>query len=225
MGEWGEYFVVFAFVGAAIYAFYMLAADVKSSAAVARFDQVVSDHIFKLRRPWLDRIMKLATYAGGTIGITVFTFALVFALIDLGKMSQARFSAVLVIGGTILANGLKPFLKRVRPSAPEHYIKKPSSSSFPSGHSMASMCLGLATIEAVLPASSITTPIKALIVILALLYVLLVGFSRVYLGVHWPSDVVASWLLGTAWITGATGWRFMGLERSEQLEILNMSGV
>jgi len=209
---WVEVIGVFLIVGASLYAFYELAQDVNTSAAVARFDEVVSRRITNLRRPWLDHVMKIATYAGGTIGITVLTFILVFALIDLGRVSEARYSAVLVIGGTILANALKPVLKRVRPPEHEALIKTPRSSSFPSGHSMASMCLALAAIEATLAAPSVVIVIKIAVIAVCAIYVFLVGISRIYLEVHWPSDVLASWLLGTAWITGAIGLKLLVLQ-------------
>ncbi|MCL2491279.1 MAG: phosphatase PAP2 family protein [Coriobacteriia bacterium] len=214
MQRWVAPASVFLIVGASLYAFYELAEDVETSTAVARFDEFVTDRVQRLRRPWLDLIMKVATYAGGTIGITVLTFILVFILIDLGKVSEARFSAVLVIGGTILANGLKPMLRRVRPTETATLIGKPSSSSFPSGHSMASMCLALAAIEAVIASPAVLPWIKIAVIVTCMIYVLLVGVSRIYLGVHWPSDVVASWLLGTAWIAGTTGLTLIILQDS-----------
>jgi undecaprenyl-diphosphatase len=158
--------------------------------------------------------MKFFTYAGGPVGISALTLILVFALVDLGRIPEARFSAVLVIGGTILANVLKPVLKRVRPPDSELMITRPKSSSFPSGHSMASMCLGLAAIEAIIAAPTLPASIKVFVVVACVVYVVMVGVSRVYLGVHWPSDVLAAWLLGTAWISGATGLRYLATDLS-----------
>jgi undecaprenyl-diphosphatase len=191
-------------MGASLYSFYVLAQDVNTSEAVARFDERVAEWIARYRRPWLDIVMKVFTYAGGTIGVTTLTFILAFYLIDRGRVEDAQFSAILVIGGTIIANGLKPFLKRVRPSDCSAIISQPRSSSFPSGHSMASMCLALAAIEAVIVAPSLTLFPKAVALLACAIYAFSVGVSRIYLGVHWPSDVLAAWLLGTAWITGAT---------------------
>jgi undecaprenyl-diphosphatase len=192
-------------MGTSLYLFYALAQDVNTSKAVARFDERVTDWLNGCRRPWLDFVMKVITYAGGTIGVTVLTFMLAFYLIDLGRLDDARFSAILVIGGTVLANGLKPWLKRVRPADDDTLISQPRSSSFPSGHSMASMCLALAAIEAMFVSPTPTLAPKILVVLICSIYAVSVGISRIYLGVHWPSDVLAAWLLGTAWITGATG--------------------
>jgi len=216
---WIEFLGVLFVVVGSLYAFYELAENVNTSEAVARFDTRVADWLATCRRPWLDFVMKVFTYAGGTIGVTVLTFILTFTLIDLGRMSDARFSAVLVIGGTAIANGLKPWLKRVRPEDSDIKIAKPRSSSFPSGHSMASMCLALATIEVVVLSPTSTMTPKVLIVIGCLFYAFLVGISRIYLGVHWPSDVLAAWLLGTAWIAGAVGMQLLVLQGAAEASI------
>jgi len=211
MIAWLQLIGVLCVVAGTLYAFYLLAEDVDTSQFVARLDARITDRITSYRRPWLDFVMKLFTYAGGTVGVTVSTFILVFALIDLGRVGDARFSVVLIIGGTVIANALKPWLKRVRPHEGDSMIAQPRSSSFPSGHSMASLCLALATIEAVVLSPSPTLVPKACIVIGCLLYAILVGVSRIYLGVHWPSDVLAAWLLGTAWIAGAVGLQLLVL--------------
>jgi undecaprenyl-diphosphatase len=202
---WTEVLLVLLITGASLFAFYELAQDVNTSEKVARFDASVSDWLEHRRLPWLDRVMKVFTYAGGTIGVTTLTFILVFYLIEIDRIGDARFTALLVIGGAILANALKPVLKRVRPADDKTLISKPRSSSFPSGHSMASMCLALAASLAVAMAPSVSTTESIVVVILCIAYAFLVGVSRVYLGVHWPSDVLAAWLLGCAWVTGATG--------------------
>jgi undecaprenyl-diphosphatase len=92
---------------------------------------------------------------------------------------------------------LKHLYGRARPELVPHgsYVY---SASFPSGHSTmaAATYLTLATIIASLEPRRAT---KTLIYVLALLMMALVGFSRIYLGVHWPSDVLAGWSLGTGW--------------------------
>lgn len=187
-----------------LFGFYEIADDVKTSAAVARFDTFFTDKIQALRSPGLDVFMKLMTYAGGIIGVSVLTIVLWLVLRNLGRTDDANFSFVAIAGGSLLANVLKHFLKRVRPESTGALIALPHSSSFPSGHSMGSMCLALATMEAIIVAPTPSLLIKAATCAGCVLYALLVGVSRVYLGVHYPSDVIAAWLLSGAWISAAT---------------------
>lgn len=189
---------------ACLFGFYEIADDVNTSEAVARFDQYFTAKVQAFRTPALDVFMKAITYAGGIIGVTVLTAIIVMVLRKLGRSDDANFTLAVTAGGAILANLLKFVLKRVRPESAMALISQPSSSSFPSGHSMGSMCLALATIEAIIVAPTPGFLIKVVGCTLCALYALLVGISRVYLGVHFPSDVIAAWLLAGAWISGAT---------------------
>lgn len=185
--------------------FYEIADDLKTSETIARFDTKMTMLIQSWRSPGMDFFMKFMTYAGGIIGVTLLTTLLFFGLRSVGRTDDANFTAVLVLIGTILAGVLKHLLKRVRPSGALALISLPVSSSFPSGHSMGSMCLALAAIEAAIVSPTLQIEWKVISVISCTLYAVLVGISRVYLGVRWPSDVIAAWLLGGAWIATATG--------------------
>lgn len=188
---------------ACLWGFYEIATDVRTSEAIARFDTVMTAAIQSFRSPGLDLFMKFMTYAGGTIGVTTFTLALVLYLRSQGRPGAATFAGTLVIGGTILAGFFKSVMRRVRPHEALALINMPSSSSFPSGHSMASMSLAIAVMQVAVFSPAIGWFGTTLVVVGAVLYALLVGVSRVYLGVHWPSDVVAAWLLAGAWVFGA----------------------
>lgn len=190
--------------GACLFGFYEIADDVNTSTAVARFDQFFTAKIQAFRTPGLDVFMKGVTYAGGIIGVTVLTALVFFLLRKMGRTDDANFTLAVIAGGALLANVLKFLLKRVRPEAAMALISQPVSSSFPSGHSMGSMCLALATMEAIIVSPSPGFLVKVVGCALCALYALLVGISRVYLGVHYPSDVIAAWLLAGAWISGAT---------------------
>ena len=190
--------------GACLFGFYEIADDVNTSTAVARFDQFFTAKIQAFRTPGLDVFMKGVTYAGGIIGVTVLTALVFFLLRKMGRTDDANFTLAVIAGGALLANVLKFLLKRVRPEAAMALISQPVSLSFPSGHSMGSMCLALATMEAIIVSPSPGFLVKVVGCALCALYALLVGISRVYLGVHYPSDVIAAWLLAGAWISGAT---------------------
>ena len=189
---------------ACLFGFYEIADDVNTSEAIARFDQYCTAKIQSLRGPNLDFFMKGVTYAGGIIGVTVLTAIIFMVLRKMGRNDDANFTLALTAGGAILANILKFVLKRVRPESALVLISQPASSSFPSGHSMGSMCLAIATIEAIVVAPTPGFLIKVIGCALCAIYAILVGISRVYLGVHYPSDVIAAWLLAGAWISGAT---------------------
>jgi undecaprenyl-diphosphatase len=137
------------------------------------------------------------TALGGVtvLGLVTFT-GVVFLILD-GKSHMAYFAAASVIGGMILSVLLKDVFDRPRPEIVPHLVYA-SSSSFPSGHSMMSSVTYL-TLAALLARSHERKRIKAFFLLLAGLVIALVGVTRVYLGVHWPTDVLAGWMAGSVW--------------------------
>jgi undecaprenyl-diphosphatase len=110
-------------------------------------------------------------------------------------------SAVLVfcasVGGTILGTVLKSLFQRQRPSVVPH-LTEVTSLSFPSGHSMLSAVIYL-TLGALLARTTKDRKVKAFFMVTAICITALVGTTRVYLGVHFPTDVLAGWCAGTTW--------------------------
>ena len=109
--------------------------------------------------------------------------------------------AVLLIVATLGALGLSTLLKntidRERPDLVPHHTRV-YTASFPSGHSMLAASTFL-TMGALLARVQRRKRMKAYILLVAITATLLVGLSRVYLGVHWPTDVLAGWTAGAAW--------------------------
>ncbi len=154
-----------------------------------------------------EEAMRDITGLGGFTVVTLVTVVGVLAFLMHGRRRHA-----LVLAGTVLLAELssdvaKTFYDRPRPDLVPHgsYVY---SASFPSGHSTmaAATYLTLAVLIASLEPNRGT---KAMVFVVALALIVAIGTSRVYLGVHWPSDVLAGWCLGAAW--ALAGW--MALRR------------
>ncbi|MBZ6077156.1 phosphatase PAP2 family protein [Microvirga puerhi] len=146
---------------------------------------------------WLEETARDITGLGGYAILTLVTVSVVIYLLMAGKRGAAALLAVAVIGGTLLSTGLKMGFERPRPDLVPHATRV-YTASFPSGHAMLSAVTYL-TLGALLARVQERRRIKAFIVGLAVAVTLLVGISRIYLGVHWPSDVLGGWAVGAAW--------------------------
>lgn len=138
----------------------------------------------------------LTALGGGTIltGVTLVSFGIaVFA----GRLRLALLGLVSVIAGSLMMNLLKHGYDRPRPGLVEHGTVV-HNASFPSGHAMMSAMIYL-TLGILLARTQAKHRVRVFIVAISVVIALLVGVSRVYLGVHWPTDVVAGWALGGAW--------------------------
>jgi undecaprenyl-diphosphatase len=148
---------------------------------------------------WLAEAARDITALGGWVVLALLTLASVGYLLLQRKLRHALFLAVAVIGAALLSLLLKDVFARPRPELVPHLVVV-SSSSFPSGHSMLSTSVYL-TLGAMLARLQSSSLVKAYLQLWALLLATLVGISRVYLGVHWPTDVLAGWAAGAAWAT------------------------
>ena len=115
------------------------------------------------------------------------------------KHQLALFVAVSVCGGALVNTLLKGFIARPRPEIVPHQTSA-ALSSFPSGHAMMAAVVFL-TLGALLALSADERRVKIYILVWSVLLTVSVGISRVYLGVHWPTDVVAGWIAGAVWAT------------------------
>ena len=106
---------------------------------------------------------------------------------------------ITVIGGGVLDFALKLIVGRGRPTIVPHFVNV-DAFSFPSGHSLMSMAVYL-VLAAILSPQLPDRRARIYIVAFALFLTCSIGISRVYLGVHYPSDVLAGWCIGLAWAT------------------------
>jgi undecaprenyl-diphosphatase len=148
----------------------------------------------------LEEIGRDLTALGGVAVLTLLTLFVVGYLLLVRKPRAAAFVAVAVSGAAALSLALKGVFERPRPDLVPH-LSYVTSSSFPSGHSMLSASVFL-TLGALLARQEESLILKAYFLIVALSVTFLVGFSRVYVGVHWPTDVLGGWAAGSAWAAG-----------------------
>lgn len=146
---------------------------------------------------WLEEAGRDVTALGGLAVLAMVTVAAVGYLSLLGKRRAAAFVAASVIGAALLSFALKEIFDRARPELVPH-LSHVLTASFPSGHAMLSTTVYL-TLGALLARLHRNLLVKAYVLLWALLLAILVGVSRVYVGVHWPSDVLAGWAAGAAW--------------------------
>lgn len=146
---------------------------------------------------WLEEMGRDFTALGGT-GVLVLLGASVTGYLLLsGHHRTALFTVIALAGGWLLSSLLKLGFDRPRPDLVPHGSIV-YTASFPSGHSMMAAVTYL-TLAIILARAQPHHRLKAYLLLIAILLTVLVGMSRVYLGVHWPSDVLAGWTAGAAW--------------------------
>jgi len=191
---------VVAFCCAAVFA--VLAALVRSaSGPVLRLDRRTDDalHGFALRHSGFTSAMRLVSDVGTTVAWLIILAPVVGWLLYRRLHKLAAFVVVTAVGSSLLNNAIKLLVGRARPHLTDP-VAVAAGKSFPSGHSQAAI-VGYAILVAVfLPA--VPRRGRPLLVLPAALMVLLIGFSRIALGVHFLSDVIGAYLIGTVWFIG-----------------------
>jgi undecaprenyl-diphosphatase len=146
---------------------------------------------------WLEELFRDFTALGG-VGVLVFISLGVAGYLVLQRKYRALLLLfVAVAGGMLLSSALKAGFARPRPDLVPHgaYVY---TASFPSGHALMATATYL-TLGALLARILPDRRTRLFLLAMAIVLSLLVGISRVYLGVHWPSDVAAGWMAGSAW--------------------------
>jgi undecaprenyl-diphosphatase len=146
---------------------------------------------------WFEEMMRDFTAIGSTGVLTFMVLAVAGFLAMTRKGHAALFVLASVIGGVLISQTMKWAYARPRPDLVPHGAEV-YTASFPSGHSMMSAIVYL-TLGALLARTQSDRAVKIYVLAVAGAAALLVGASRVYLGVHWPTDVLAGWALGGVW--------------------------
>jgi len=146
---------------------------------------------------WVEEMFRDFTALGGVGVLSLLTLVSVVYLWLQGLRRAAMYVLLAILGGLLLSTLLKTGFARPRPDVVTHGSLI-YTSSFPSGHSMLSAVVYL-TGASLLAMVHKTRSLRVYLIGCAILTTLLVGVSRVYLGVHWPSDVLAGWAAGSAW--------------------------
>ncbi|MCQ4158846.1 phosphatase PAP2 family protein [Roseomonas sp. GC11] len=205
---WGQFATLAAVLGCALglLGFAALAGGTRGG-GMQRFDEAI---LLGLRNPadradplgplWLEIALRDLTALGSQAVLLLAGLLALGALLLLGRWASAVLLLVSLGGAAALNLLLKQGFARPRPDlvAP---LAEVYTASFPSGHAMLSAAAYL-TLGTLLAGVAERRRLKAYILGAALLLALLAGGSRVYLGVHWPSDVLAGWVLGAAWAMG-----------------------
>ncbi|MDR6624092.1 phosphatase PAP2 family protein [Caulobacter segnis] len=146
---------------------------------------------------WL-HVAAVDVTALGSVAVLSLIILLAFALLaSLRRWGEAVLLLGGAVGGVSISQGLKAVFGRERPDL-AYRVVEAVNASFPSGHAMLSAVVFL-TLGVLTARFSDRRRVKVLAISAAVLLSLLVGASRVYLGVHWASDVLAGWCVGAAW--------------------------
>ncbi len=179
--------------------------SIVNGAAILKIDATFSNSLFLLRTPYLAKVFYIITNFAGLITMIILS-VLSLLYLFLKKETAYLYAFLLTfIGAEVSVYLIKIFINRARPGANiAYYIEK--SKSFPSGHSAVAIAFfGFATYYLIHHITGKNK--KSLVIFCGTLLIMLVGFSRLYLGVHFLSDVLGGFLIGGLWLVAGITFR------------------
>lgn len=183
---------------ASLWAFGALTEDVATGDPIVRLDQQVADWLHSHRSDWLTPLMRAVTTLGSAWVLVPLALGTIAYLVARSSRRSAGLVALAIVGGEVLTLGLKAGFERRRPFFADPLASE-SSPSFPSGH--ATVSLAVYGVLAYLASRRLGNSAAGRVVLAgAVALVLTIGFSRLYLGVHFLSDVLAGLSAGLAWL-------------------------
>jgi undecaprenyl-diphosphatase len=147
--------------------------------------------------PWMLSVLLDVTAVGSSTVLWLVVLAVLGFLLLQTRFKVALFVFLTCVSGEFLNYAMKRSFNRPRPSVVPH-LRDVFSTSFPSGHAMESAIVYL-TLGAILMSVAVTRLTKLYIFVVALMLPMIVGISRIYLGVHYPTDVIGGWIIGFVW--------------------------
>ncbi|MBV1703161.1 MAG: phosphatase PAP2 family protein [Hyphomicrobiales bacterium] len=164
---------------------------------LAGLDSAIRMGAHGLASPLLTQLAQQMSWFGDLAVLGLFGAVAVAVLLRRRHRDAALFLVLTMLGALALENGLKFSFQRVRP--PAFFGPEPWTYSFPSGHALFSACF-YGAIAIVTSRAMQSTARKAVVWIVTVALVLMIGGARIYLGVHYPSDVMGGYLVAIAWI-------------------------
>ncbi|HZS04985.1 MAG TPA: phosphatase PAP2 family protein [Blastocatellia bacterium] len=178
--------------------FFAWLADEMLEGDTRRFDEATRAAIHQYASPALTSLMRVVTMLGSVTFLAASGLCVATIFLIAGRWRALVMFFITMLGATLLDVTLKLGFRRTRP-VPWFDTPLPGSFSFPSGHALGSFCF-YGALAAIIAARTRSHIVRIITWALAALLILLIGLSRIYLGVHYPSDVLAGYAAALVWV-------------------------